>query len=252
MLETLTDADLLVEIHSAFDSSNSGSWQLADGYVELSRRGWKQQAIADEFGVSQGSVSRFMACAKNYALAHNRPPFCEAYKEVSGHVHVAQATGQVEWYTPPEYIEAARQVLGGIDLDPASSRIAQETVRARKFYTAEDDGLSKPWTGRVWLNPPYSVELVEAFTSKLCAHYEAKDVTAAILLSNNASETQWFQKTVRLASALCLPLGRVRFLDDEGNPSGSPLQGQAVVYFGRAGETFCQAFGEFGFCVSWR
>ena len=70
--------------------------------------------------------------------------------------HVEHYTGNQEWYTPSEYVEAARRVMGEIDLDPASSELAQETVRASSYYTKDDDGLVSEWSGRVWLNPPYS------------------------------------------------------------------------------------------------
>jgi ParB family chromosome partitioning protein len=163
-------------------------------------------------------------------------------------VHVAQATGQPEWYTPPEYIEAAREVLGGIDLDPASSAIAQQTVQAERFYTAEDDGLSQDWRGRVWLNPPYNVDLVGRFVAKLCAHVQAGDVPAAVLLTNNATETRWFQEAYRVCRAKCFPQGRIRFLNEHGEPVGAPLQGQSILYFGDRPEAFCEAFQRFGVC----
>jgi len=42
------------------------------------------------------------------------------------------------------------------DLDPASCPPELSAVPARRMFTVEDDGLSLPWEGRVWLNPPYS------------------------------------------------------------------------------------------------
>jgi hypothetical protein len=65
-------------------------------------------------------------------------------------------TGDNEWYTPARFIDLARKVMGGIDLDPASSDIAQETVQATTYFTKDDDGLSREWAGKVWLNPPYA------------------------------------------------------------------------------------------------
>lgn len=59
--------------------------------------------------------------------------------------------------TPPHIVEAAREVLGEIDLDPASSPLFNRVVRASRIYTREDDGLQKPWHGRVFLNPPGGV-----------------------------------------------------------------------------------------------
>src|SRR5262249_61236166 len=68
------------------------------------------------------------------------------------------------------------------------------------------------------------------------------------LLTNNATETQWFQQAARVATALCFPAGRIRFLDENGKP-GAPLQGQAFLYFGKEAGKFHAAFSTFGFCV---
>jgi ParB family chromosome partitioning protein len=162
------------------------------------------------------------------------------------HVHVAQNSGEQEWYTPRDYLDVARAVLGGFDLDPASSDKAQENVRAARYYTKDDDGLSKPWAGRVWLNPPYAAGLVDRFIDKLASHFEAGDVSEAVVLVNNATETTWFRRCFRVASAVCFLTGRVKFLDKEGNPSGAPLQGQAVLYLGPRPREFVRAFRPFG------
>jgi ParB family chromosome partitioning protein len=138
--------------------------------------------------------------------------------------------------------------MGGIDLDPASSAIAQERVQATTFHTIADDGLTKRWSGRVWLNPPYSNGLVDQFVVKLVEHVAAGDVTAAVVLVNNATETRWFQTSAAVAAAVCFPAGRIKFINQEGNPSGAPLQGQAVLYFGDKAEAFVNEFSVFGLC----
>ncbi len=160
--------------------------------------------------------------------------------------HVAHNSGNNEWYTPEEYITAARQVLGRIDLDPATSEIANKVVRADEFYTAQDDGLAQHWTGKVWMNPPYSSDLVGRFAEKLCVHYEDNDVTEAIVLVNNATETGWFQRMAQTASCVCFPRARVKFWKPDGE-TGAPLQGQAILYFGTKKINFIAAFRSFGF-----
>jgi phage N-6-adenine-methyltransferase len=163
----------------------------------------------------------------------------------SAKVHVAQNTGESEWYTPIEYIACAKAVMGRIDLDPASSEIANKVVGASKIYTAKDDGLSKFWAGKVWMNPPYSAELVRQFISKFVEHVSSGDITEGIVLVNNATETQWFADLVSVSSAVLFPTGRVKFLDPKGNP-GAPLQGQALTYSGKNVSAFVKQYEGFG------
>jgi hypothetical protein len=80
---------------------------------------------------------------------------------------------------------------------------------------------------------------------KLCVHHEAGDVPEAILFVNKATETKWSQRAMQLAKAICFPEGRVRFLDENGEP-GAPLQGQAVMYFGADVPSFRRAWCPFG------
>jgi len=160
--------------------------------------------------------------------------------------HVSHNSGENEWYTPSEFIEAARNVMGGIDLDPASSELANKIVGATVYFTEEDDGLQYAWDGRVWMNPPYSSDLIGKFCEKLSRHYEEGDISQAIVLVNNATETSWFQRMLDCSGAICFKRGRVKFIDMDGNPSGAPLQGQAMLYFGENIETFNKEFSKFG------
>jgi phage N-6-adenine-methyltransferase len=159
--------------------------------------------------------------------------------------HVGHNSGDNEWYTPEAYIESAVAVMGGIDLDPASSERANETVGASIFYTETDNGLTKPWAGRVWMNPPYSNALVNEFCGRLADSYNAGDVTEACVLVNNATETGWFHALGDVASAICFPRRRVRFWHPD-KESASPLQGQAVIYLGAHVAEFVAEFGRFG------
>ncbi|MCB0205745.1 MAG: hypothetical protein KDH89_13065 [Anaerolineae bacterium] len=161
--------------------------------------------------------------------------------------HVGQNSGESEWYTPQPFIEAARLVMGAIDLDPASSDIANTVVDAAAYFTAQDDGLSQNWYGRVWMNPPYAQPLVSQFCAKLRDEYDAGDVNSAIVLVNNATETAWFQRIIGAASAVCFPLARVKFWAPDR--VAAPLQGQAVVYLGDNPALFIREFATFGWCA---
>ena len=155
--------------------------------------------------------------------------------------HVANNSGDNEWYTPEAYIKAACDVMGRIDVDPASTLEANGVVKASTFFTAEQDGLAQEWWGNIWLNPPYASGLVERFAEKLIS---SERVTQAVVLVNNATETRWFQLLLSKAAALCLPAGRIKFWHPR--KVAAPLQGQAILYFGPKEDAFFTYFQQFG------
>lgn len=161
------------------------------------------------------------------------------------HVRGAFGTGENEWYTPADCIELARKVLGVIDLDPASSDLAQETVKAEKYFTAAENGLNHIWKGRVFLNPPYSQPDIGLFVAKLVAEIRLGNVAEAILLTHNYTDTTWFHHAASVCKSLCFTRGRIRFHDDEGKKC-SPTQGQAFFYFGNNAKRFAEVFSAIG------
>jgi len=151
-----------------------------------------------------------------------------------------------EWFTPAEYVEAARLVLGGIDLDPASHEAAQSVIQAGEYYTKELNGLARPWFGRVWLNPPYSMPLVKEFVLMI-DEYESGRVEAAVILTNNSSDTTWFHALLAMYPA-CFTRGRVQFWRP-GQSSFAARQGQVFFYLGDNPRLFAETFGQFGLVV---
>jgi phage N-6-adenine-methyltransferase len=161
----------------------------------------------------------------------------------------AAGGGPAEWHTPAQYIELARAVLGEIDLDPASNEEAQKTVRARRYFTAADNGLNWPWYGRVWLNSPYGQPHITQFVDKMIAEREAERMSAGIMLTHNNTDTAWFHRALARADAICFTRGRIKFVRRDGRQGCSPTQGQTFFYFGHDVANFRLLFAQAGFIV---
>lgn len=157
-------------------------------------------------------------------------------------------TGNNQWFTPKEFLERARDVLGEFDLDPASHVKAQERVRAKLFFTEEDNGLEREWSGRVWLNPPYAQPEISYFIDKMTSEVASGRVSEAIMLTHNYTDTAWFQKAAKAATCICFTRGRIRFISPSGDVA-APTQGQAFFYFGLRQERFAECFADAGFIV---
>lgn len=168
----------------------------------------------------------------------------EKAEEILRKPHVSNNSGDNEWYTPERFVECARQAMGSIDLDPASCEIANQIVKAKRFYTTDDDGLVQKWAGNVWMNPPYAQPLVTQFSARVVDAYVNGEITQACVLVNNATETGWFQNMARVATAICFPKGRVKFWHPR--KEAFPLQGQAILYLGNNTKSFCSSYSDFG------
>lgn len=220
---------------------------------------WKNvtQDIIDELRIARQALSREGNPHRELTDA-NAPvktwaDYCEAIGVDKSTInrwlalpHVAQNTGENEWYTPLVYIEAAREVMGTIDCDPASSEIANKIVQAPTYFTIQDDGRTKKWHGNVWLNPPYAQPLVADFCELIVKKYRDGEIQQACVLVNNATETNFYQGMLKYCEAVCFIKGRVKFVDDDGEESGAPLQGQTILYFGLCIEKFAQVFSALG------
>jgi len=131
--------------------------------------------------------------------------------------HQSHAMGKDEWLTPPEIVRA----LGEFDLDPCAP-VKRPWDTASRHFTVFDNGLMQPWSGRVWLNPPYGRE-AEKWMMRLMDHGQG---TALIFAR---TETAAFFSTVwARASALLFLKGRLHFhhvtgeraAHNSGAPSG--------------------------------
>lgn len=162
--------------------------------------------------------------------------------------HVKNNSGNKEWYTPPEIVKRVRKVLGEIDLDPASSYKANQIVMAKLFFTMDNpsEAFDMPWYGRVFMNPPYGQPDIARFTDKFLEELGVGHIRKGITLTNNATETKWFQKLAGECTAICLPKRRIKYYNEDLQPAHSPLQGQVLMFFKPTIEEVRLAFRDVG------
>lgn len=148
-----------------------------------------------------------------------------------------------EHYTPRSIVDHVIRVLGAIDLDPCSNSRECPNVPASSHFTPTENGLSRPWFGRVYMNPPYGREIGD-WVRKLVSEFRAGNVSAAVALVPARTDTYWFGEIYGFP--VCFVRGRLRFLDRERNPQGSAPFPSAIVYLGNERERFYSVFENLG------
>ncbi|MCI0560725.1 MAG: phage N-6-adenine-methyltransferase [Nitrososphaera sp.] len=157
-----------------------------------------------------------------------------------------------EWYTPVRYLEAAREVLGEIDLDPASNEHANRSVRAKEFFDEQTNGLEQDWHGRVFMNPPYGRDeeygsLAGAFCDKAMAEYESGNVEACIILVNSLHSQNW--QAALYDYVVCFVDHRIQFVSSDGEENKNPTFQNIFVYLGPDPDSFWRVFSKFGYVM---
>ncbi len=154
-----------------------------------------------------------------------------------------------EWYTPEWVFDLVRQ-LGTIGLDPASNDIAQQWIRADKYYTIDDDGMSLCWAtpGGLWLNPPYGTKgngnhgasewILEAIRC-----YCQGDFPWAVLLVKGDSKGV---KELERCAVSCEPFQRISFVSPFDPTKNNPVPGCRFWYLGSETQRFAEVFGTIG------
>lgn len=164
-------------------------------------------------------------------------------------------TGNPEWMTPMIIINAAKLTMGSIDCDPASSDSAQNSIKAKQYYTKMMNGLIRPWKGNIWLNPPYHNSNqkqgpgINAFVDKLLHEIKKNNVKQSIFLGQSKTDTKWFYKLFQQADAIILTHGRIRFIDINHVKKNSPGYGNVFFYFGPNTSKFYKNFKQFGYRI---
>ena len=163
------------------------------------------------------------------------------------------------WQTPAFIFALATEVLGGIQLDPASELEAYNRPspehRPKHFYTEHNNGLSLDWEGPIFLNPPYGdgddgLQGVgaELFMNKWVQEIKAKRVTSGIAVLNLQSMcTIWFRRSVsNVDFAFAISKERIAFLGPSakfrGTKYGSSKNGTVFLYYGPNKERFWRVF----------
>jgi len=161
----------------------------------------------------------------------------------NGNSSIHFSSESAEWYTPPSIIERVVEALGDIDLDPCSNSHTAPHVPAKQHYVKEDDGLSKEWSGAVFLNPPYGREIAQ-WVEKLVAEHAAGHVPSAIALVPARTDTAWFAALRDYPR--CFIQGRIKFLTSEGVETDPAPFPSMAVYLGPDRAAFIKAFSPLG------
>ncbi|MCG9697456.1 hypothetical protein [Shewanella sp. Isolate11] len=187
-------------------------------------------------------------------------------------VNQSSAEAGFEYYTPAVWIEAARTLMGKIDLDPASCETANQTVKAETIYDKNLNGLTMPWYGRVWMNHPFHrgeapcpsdhskckkkackqrgyhittpIPGNADWINKLLQEYMAGRVTEAVCITFCNSSEAWFKPLLQWPQ--CFPHGRVHYIGQDGQRVKGCTKGSVITYIGKRTDEFAKAFADLG------
>ena len=138
----------------------------------------------------------------------------------------ANPGGTNEYPTPQWLVDQLAEEFGPFGLDPAATA---ENAKAPRFFTIVDDGLSKPWHGRVWCNPPYGKFATPAWLAKAREEVDLGHAELVVCLVRASVETTWWRQYTADPEVFVRVIGRIKWAVDK---RGEAPFASAVIVFG--------------------
>jgi hypothetical protein len=156
-----------------------------------------------------------------------------------------------KWFTPLWVIDLVRAVLPDIDLDPCTEEIPQKWINATRYYTEATNGLTRPWFGHMFINPPF--DQTEKWLGKFYIDTEMdfrqkeNTIKDSMILVNSNLGYKWYEKLWRKYPVCCFEK-RIAFADETGyiDPSKTAKRGQTMAYYGNDVSRFIRVFSQYG------
>ena len=200
------------------------------------RRGLSQREVAGLVGVARVTIAALersgrgrLAALEKVLQVLGAGAYLAGQGERRGFFgHAGTSSVHHGWGTPPEVLRGLYEVFGGFDLDPCSSSASRRgaAVRAQVHFSAAEDGLSLPWHGVVFVNPPYGRE-VGKWVAKARGEVEAGCAEVVVALLAARTDTRWWHEEVAGAADVFLLRGRLKF---GGGKESAPFPSALVVW----------------------
>lgn len=142
------------------------------------------------------------------------------------YTHAGNSSTHQAWETPAALLEALASVFKRFDLDPCAARRSRNRVNARVHFTHEDDGLTLPWHGVVFVNPPYGRTL-GLWVAKARREVEEGRARTVVALLPARPDTAYWHEHVAGRAVVYFLRGRLRFSDGE---QAAPFPSALVVW----------------------
>ena len=226
-------------------------------FVEFWQTAESLEAVCGRFGLTKVQATR-----KAAKIRRNNPGLKRFARYLQAGPSLAKTyqNEDPDWQSPEWVVEAARALLDEVDLDPASSEDANQTVGAQGIFTEDDDGLKQSWDldrypSRVFLNPPG--RWVLEFWDKLIEEWDANRVLSAFWVGFNTDHLRWLATRPKhpLGFYVCFPRSRIKFVRGGGVKGlNRPSCGNYLVWLpdedcNENWARFCEVMGKYGRCI---
>ena len=135
-------------------------------------------------------------------------------------------SSKTDMWEPPQDLFNELDKEFNFDLDVCAT---QENAKCKRYYTPDQDGLSQPWYGTCWCNPPYGRDIGQWVRRAFLTSVSGSTV---VMLLPSRTDTKWFHDYIYKRAEIRFVKGRLKF----GNSKNSaPFPSMIVVFRGLKG-----------------